>query len=694
MNVMMVTFLFFLIFGIVGQQFWTGEIAACNDGSISNFDECYGNMTISGTDCGMLPSNYEGTLFSADEWAQFADEAKTPRFRLDTVDVCEANGDAGSQFPRVWASKAVNFDGVGHALLTVFEVSSGEMWPDIMYDTTDTVGIGKLMQPNMEPQNALYYIFVQIVCAFLMLNVFVGVVIEKYNDNKEQSEGSALLSNEQKLWVETMKLAMGGKAKRKMQPPKRFKAQRLGIFALVTHPYFDIGIMSCIVLNTILMGIRHFDQGLSIDMFLEIANILFAAIFTVEMLLKLIGIGWKQYIKDAWNCFDGILVILSWIGYAYDLGALASLFRIFRVARMFRLIRSSPGLLNLLKTLIFSLPALLNVGILMVLIKFILACIAMNSFSNVKYGELLNPDANFQTFWLSFNTLWRVTTGESYNGIMHDCALAPPYCSSSSGGIVDPKATNCGNPTISYIYFVVTFTVLNYIMINLFVAIILDNFEDASGMSKQAVTAEHIADFDDIWNDFDPTGTGKIPFDDLGKLLERVDYPLGLKNMPVAHLHGTSLRKHKNRICRELEISHLDGMIDFNQTRRELVKRAMGDVGQDEMENSIGFKNLMRRATRVDQRAIQKLPSYSKSVRRIPGIADPGEAFSNDHVWKANHITSAKIIQAMLRGYWYRKNLDKLRQKWKQQIELARTISSKQALGAPDAEQTLAEASS
>lgn len=693
MNVMMVTFLFFLIFGIVGQQFWSGEIAQCNDGDIANFDECFGNMTLTGGDCGMLPSNTEGTLFTASEWEQFADAVKTPRFTLSTPDACELAGDTGVPFPRVWASKAVNFDGVGHALLTVYEVSSGEMWPDIMYDTTDTVGIGMQMQPNMEPQNALYYIFVQIVCAFLMLNVFVGVVIEKYNENKDESEGSSLLSNEQKLWVETMKLAMGGKAKRRLLPPKRFKAQRMPFFKFVTHPWFDLSIMGCIILNTILMGCRHFDQGPTWDLFLEVANIMFAIIFTIEMIVKLAGIG-SQYVKDAWNIFDGTLVVFSWIGYIYDLGALASLFRIFRVARMFRLIRSSPGLLNLLKTLIFSIPALINVGAIVVLIKFILACIAMNSFSNVKYGELLNPDANFQTFWLSFNTLWRISTGESYNGIMHDCALAPPYCSATSGGIIDPNASNCGSPTISYLYFVIAFTILNYIMLNLFVAIILDNFSDASGMSKQTVTAEHIDDFDMVWmNEFDPTGSGKIPFDQLGKLLEKVDYPLGLNHMPVAHLHGASLRKHKNRIMQSLEISHLDGMIDFKQTRRELVKRAMGDVPQEDLEQSLGFKNMMRAATRVDQRAIQKIPSYSKSVRKIPGLGDDGSAITHDQVWKASHVTSAKIIQAMLRGYWYRKNLDKLRQKWREQIELARTVETKQALGAPDPEQTLAEAS-
>ena len=55
-----------------------------------------------------------------------------------------------------------------------------------------------------------------------MVNVFVGVVIEKYNENKEASQGAGMLTNKQKLWLETMKLAMTGKAIRQDRPPRQF----------------------------------------------------------------------------------------------------------------------------------------------------------------------------------------------------------------------------------------------------------------------------------------------------------------------------------------------------------------------------------------------------------------------------------------------------------------------------------------
>ena len=183
----------------------------------------------------------------------------------------------------------MHFDSFGHGILTVFEVSSGEMWPDIMYNTVDAVGIAEPMLPNYNQQVAWYYIFVQIVIAFLMLNVFVGVVIEEYEKNKQDSDGTGLLSDEQKAWVETMKLALTSKASRKLIPPKQCKGSRIGVFNMVTNPKFDIIIMACIVLNTILMAMRHYNQGLVMDSFLEVANIIFAVIFTIEMVLKWIG---------------------------------------------------------------------------------------------------------------------------------------------------------------------------------------------------------------------------------------------------------------------------------------------------------------------------------------------------------------------------------------------------------------------
>jgi hypothetical protein len=678
----MVTLLFMMILAILGQQFFMGQVAACNDGDAAMFTDCYGNFTISDTDCGMLPNARYPTLFSAEEWATFADPVKTPRFQLDSQEACMANGDAGSQFPRTWQSFAVNFDTFGNALTTVFEVASGEMWPDIMATTIDARGIGVQQLPNSYPFAFVWYFLVQFMIAFVMLNVFIGVIIEKYNENKDASEGSGLLTNEQKIWVETMKLAMNSKAKRKLSPPVALKPYRMWAFSLVIKPMFDYVIMSCIMLNVFLMACSHFDQSVQWHTALTICNMTFNIIFTIEMFTKWWGIG-TQYFGDNWNNFDCALVLLAWIAQTGALPpTIASLFRIFRVMRLVRLVRNVTGLLNLFKTLMFSIPALLNVGIIMGLVMFICANLAMNSFGNNKEGELLTGDANFQTFWLSFNTMWRMSSGESYNGIMHDANIKMPYCSPHRGGRIDPYQGNCGSETMSFLIFQLCFTILNYVLVNLFIAIILDNFSDTCAMSESTVTAETLQDFDDVWAKFDPRGTQKISELRLGQMLEQVEYPLGLKDVPVEHLHGKSLRKYRNTMIQSLDIPSVDGFINFTQTKNALTMYAMGDVPLDAIaEDSLMVKRFKRQQAAVEERLNRDIGAGTLDIQRSQSFRTLADGSKKPY--GVNHVQAAKLIQAALRGFWSRKNLEKLQSVFRKHLELAKHASTKQAMGAP-----------
>jgi hypothetical protein len=679
-TVMLVTLLFMMILAILGQQFFIGAVATCNDANAATFPDCVGWFNVSGTDCGMLPHQRRPTAFTTEEWATFANPVHTPQFVLDSVEQCEKNGDMGSYFPRIWDSLAVNFDGFGHSLTTVFEVASGEMWPDIMVTTIDARGIGQQPIPRSYPHFTFaWYFMVQFMIAFVMLNVFIGVIIEKYNENKDASEGSGLLTNDQKIWVETMKLAMNSKAKKKLLPPAVGPASiRMPAFRLVTTPQFDYFIMACILINVMFMGSSHYNQPVVMHDFLTGANLFFNIVFTIEMVVKWIGIG-KQYFHDSWNLFDCFLVCLSWIAQTGVLPpSLASLFRIFRVARMVRLVRNVTGLLNLFKTLIFSIPALKNVAIIMILFMFIFSCFAMNTFGNVKHGELLTGDANFETFFLAFNTMWRLSSGESYNGLMHDINIKMPYCNPNIGGTVNPTESNCGNEFWSFLIMQISFTVLNYILVNLFIAIILDNFSEQCSMSESKVTAEILEDFDEVWATFDSKGTGKISEIRLPDMLLKIEYPLGLKNVPVEHLHGKSLRKYRNQMIQKLEISAVDGFITFVQTKKALTAAAMDDVEWDtDAANSRMMKNLDKQAKAVDAKIVKAArTSTMGSTRRLINGEPVG-------FYNVAHISAAKSIQSALRGYLNRKNLEQLKEKWLSHIELAKTVKQKGDMGAP-----------
>ena len=144
------------------------------------------------------------------------------------------------EFPRMWQNlHPFNFDSVGWALLTLFEICSGEMWPDIMYDTVNAAGLDQPRLPfdaewpaNANSAVAIYYISVTLVCGFLMLNVFVGVVIDEYNAMKGEEDGSGLMTDSQKQWVDSMKMLSSQNPMRVMTKPTQ--QWRMPFYTLVS----------------------------------------------------------------------------------------------------------------------------------------------------------------------------------------------------------------------------------------------------------------------------------------------------------------------------------------------------------------------------------------------------------------------------------------------------------------------------
>ena len=122
------------------------------------------------------------------------------------------------------------------------------------------------------------------------------------------------------------------------------------------------------------------------------------------------------------------------------------------------MIKISKGLNQLFKTLVASIPSLANVGTLLLLLHFIYGVAGMEMFSTVPKGEFINEHANFDTFYFSLITLFRCSTGESWNGIMHDCIKDQGF--------------------ISIFYFLTFMLFSNQMFLNIFIAVILENFSN------------------------------------------------------------------------------------------------------------------------------------------------------------------------------------------------------------------------
>lgn len=89
-----------------------------------------------------------------------------------------------------------------------------------------------------------------------------------------------------------------------------FSCSRRYVRALVEHKYFQQGILMAILINTLSMGIEYHKQPPELTAIVETSNVVFSAIFAVEMLLKIIAEGPFGYISNGFNVFDGVIVIL------------------------------------------------------------------------------------------------------------------------------------------------------------------------------------------------------------------------------------------------------------------------------------------------------------------------------------------------------------------------------------------------
>ena len=231
-NVLLICFLFFLIFAILGVNIFKGTLFACGGDGAYGGDECpfdeglcdlildpVGYSAMSAAQGAVLPTD------SACAAAYAAASSVVPTSR----ELCEC------QDPAAWAAVLPrSFDNVGDALLLLYELSTTEGWVDYMYAAVDSEGID--MQPRRYLKNSdgtdnyddksdtvliiLFYVMFIVVGSFFVINLFVGVVIDNFNSLKAAKEGgSVFMTDEQKEWSNTRKFVMKLRPKRQYKPP-------------------------------------------------------------------------------------------------------------------------------------------------------------------------------------------------------------------------------------------------------------------------------------------------------------------------------------------------------------------------------------------------------------------------------------------------------------------------------------------
>lgn len=403
--------------------------------------------------------------------------------------------------------------------------------------------------------------------------------------------------------------------------------------------------MGCILANTLTMSMQYFGQSDAYGLGLDICNYIFAAIFTVEAAIKLIGLGVKQYFADSWNVFDFSIVIGTIVGIVVEfalgveIGSIATIVRTFRVGRIFRLIKRAKRLNQLFQTLLLTLPSLGNIGGLLFLLFFIYAVMGVQLFATVQLKDSLNDQANFQDFWTAVLTLMRASTGEAWNYIMYDLTRSPASCIpdlldqdydtvlSQMCGFEDFEGcvpiAGCGTAA-AYPYFISFTLLITFVFLNLFIAVILEGFSETGDDDVAKLSSAHLEQYAQCWSRFDPEASGYMYSARIMELLQVLPEPMGFGENYVAD--KAQLRARLGSLDLDL---HGD-KINFFSLATALAKR------------------IFEEAARSEGREFELPPEEAKAI-------ELKRQTSKSRIVDLNSYFAAQAIQKALKRYHARK---------------------------------------
>uniref|UniRef100_A0AAR2JEK7 Sodium channel protein n=1 Tax=Pygocentrus nattereri TaxID=42514 RepID=A0AAR2JEK7_PYGNA len=556
MNVLLVCLIFWLIFSIMGVNLFAGKFGRC--------------------------INRTGFIYNTSH--------------INNKTECLAMND--TQY--YWTKVKVNFDNVGAGYLALLQVATFKGWMEIMYAAVDSRAVEEQPIKEINLYMYLYFVIFIIFGSFFTLNLFIGVIIDNFNQQKRKISGQDIfMTEEQKKYYNAMK-KLGSKKPQKPIPRPLNSVQGF-FFDLVSKQAFDIMIMLLILLNMVTMMVETDEQSPRMESILYNINLAFIVIFTTECIIKLIALR-CYFFTVSWNIFDFVVVILSIVGIVladiiekyFVSPTLFRVIRLARIGRILRLIRGAKGIRTLLFALMMSLPALFNIGLLLFLVMFIYAIFGMANFAYVKKQGGIDDMFNFETFGNSMICLFQITTSAGWDSLLspilnnspEECDPNIPHTGTNARG-------NCGNPSVGITFFVTYIIISFLIVVNMYIAIILENFSVATEESTEPLSEDDFEMFYEVWEKFDPEATQFIEYAKLSDFADTLSEPLRIAKPNKIKLISMDLPMVSGD-----KIHCLDILFAFT-------KRVLGESGEmDALKQQMEEKFMMANPSKISYEPI------------------------------------------------------------------------------------------
>ncbi|XP_058483634.1 voltage-dependent R-type calcium channel subunit alpha-1E-like isoform X1 [Solea solea] len=528
-NILIVYQLFMFIFAVIAVQLFKGKFFFCTDSSMNSEKECQGYYI---------------------DYSRDKKEVKR----------------------REWKRHEFHYDNICWALLTLFTVSTGEGWPQVLQHSTDVT------EENMGPSRgnrmemSAFYVVYFVVFPFFFVNIFVALIIITFQEQGDKMIQECSLEKNERACID---FAISAKPMTRFMPQNRQTFQ-YRLWHFVASPSFEYTVLVMIALNTVVLMMKYHSAPTAYDTVLKHLNTAFTVLFSMECILKILAFGLVNYFRDTWNIFDFITVLGSITEIIVDLQSVntninMSFLKLFRAARLIKLLRQGYTIRILLWTFVQSFKALPYVCLLIAMLFFIYAIIGMQVFGNIKLNDEshINQHNNFRTFSGALMLLFRSATGESWQEIMLSClsgqecepdpSIAPLTMSPDHEG-------GCGTD-FAYCYFVSFIFFSSFLMLNLFVAVIMDNFEYLTRDSS-ILGPHHLDEFVRIWGEYDRLACGRIHYTAMYEMLTHMSPPLGLGKKCPAKI------AYKRLVLMNMPVDE-DMSVHFTSTLMSLIRTAL-----------------------------------------------------------------------------------------------------------------------
>ncbi|KAL8712341.1 MAG: hypothetical protein Q9220_003492 [cf. Caloplaca sp. 1 TL-2023] len=336
-------------------------------------------------------------------------------------------------------SGTVSFDNVLQSLQLVFVIMSSNTFSDILYYMTDSDWLA----------SAIFFAFGIVIMSFWLMNLLVAVITSSFQVIREESKGSAFTADDQVYPIEDEEEPV------KLSPLRRLYDRTYWAWIVI------------ILFGLVIQCLRSATMSPRREHFVDNTETVVTMILLLEILLR-IAVDWRNFHRSRRNWVDlaiAIITAIIQIPPIHQSRQTYAWLTFFQILRFYRVVLAVSITRDLIQVVLGNVSGLLNLIVFVFLITFLTAIFAVQIFR----GEIAAQDAQNNTVHITFTNIYnafigmyQVLSSENWTSLMYNATS---------------NEHTWQTAWISATFFILWFILANFIVLNMFIAVIQENFD-------------------------------------------------------------------------------------------------------------------------------------------------------------------------------------------------------------------------